>query len=200
MEHTPNYKIADTDIAILDIIKNRWSPRSFIDKVPDRALIVRLLEAARWAASSYNEQPWRFIIGLKGDASYSKLYDCMGEYNQNWAGKAPVLLLACSKKTFTKSGEVNRHYTHDMGQAMAFMALQAVQEKMQMHQMAGFSRTTAEKKFNIPEGFEPVTMAAFGYPATPEDLPDDLQKSERAQRNRKSLSEIVFTENWDNAF
>ncbi len=191
-------KPAITTLDIHPVIKNRWSPRSFSDKAVSSEQLQRILEAARWAPSSFNEQPWRFIVGIKGDETYNKLYDSLVEFNQIWAGNAPVLVLAIGKKTSAK-GEENSVYQYDVGQSMAYITLQAETEGLKSHQMGGFSKTKARNVFNIPEDFEPMVMSAIGYQDEPEKLKPNFASMEKQPRVRKALSELVFSERHGNS-
>lgn len=186
-------KPAITSLEIHPIIKNRWSPRSFSDKSVSAEQLQRILEAARWAPSSFNEQPWRFIVGIKGDATWDKLYSCLVEFNQIWSVNAPVLLLAIGKKTSAK-GEPNSVYQYDVGQSMAYITLQAESEGLKSHQMGGFSKKKAQELFDIPEDFEPMVMSAIGYQAEPEKLRPNFAEMERQPRTRRSLAELVYSE------
>jgi nitroreductase len=185
-------KPAITSQDIHPIIKNRWSPRSFSNKKVSNDQLNNILEAARWAPSSFNEQPWRFILGIKGDDTWDKLHDCLVEFNQIWAGSAPVLLLAVGKKTSAK-GEENSVYQYDVGQSMAYITLQAEAEGLRSHQMGGFSKSKARKHFNIPEEFNPMVMAAIGYQDAPEQLQPNFAEMEKQPRDRKPIDELVFT-------
>jgi nitroreductase len=109
---------------IEDILK-RWSPRAYSDKPVTPQSLKEVFEAARWAASSYNEQPWRFLVGHRGDETYRKIFDALVEFNQSWAKSAPVLILSAGKKTFTSNGSPNHYQLHDVGAATAYIALQA---------------------------------------------------------------------------
>ncbi len=191
-------KPAITTLNIHPVIKNRWSPRSFSDKAVSSEQLQRILEAARWAPSSFNEQPWRFIVGVKGDETYNKLYDCLVEFNQIWAGNAPVLVLAIGKKTSAK-GEENSVYQYDVGQSMAYITLQAEAEGLKSHQMGGFSKTKARELFNIPEDFDPMVMSAIGYQDEPEKLRPNFADMEKQPRARKSLDELVFSVTYGNS-
>jgi nitroreductase len=185
-------KPATTSLDIHPVIKNRWSPRSFSDKMVSTEQLNRIFEAARWAPSSFNEQPWRFILGIKGDDTWDKLHDCLVEFNQIWAGNAPVLALAIGKKTSAKGGE-NSVYQYDVGQSMAYITLQAEAEGLKSHQMGGFSKTKARELFDIPEDFQPMVMSAIGYQDRPEQLQPDFAEMEKQPRERKPIEELVFT-------
>lgn len=185
-------KPAPTDIAIHPVIHKRWSPRSFTSQEVEREVLEKIFEAARWAPSSFNEQPWRFIAGLKGDETYSRIMECLVEFNKKWAHLAPVLVITAAKKTFTKNGKHNRVSHFDLGQSVAYITFQAYHQGLVMHQMAGLSLEKARDLFSIPEDFEPLTAFALGYQGRPSDLPPDLERSELAHRSRRPLKELVF--------
>jgi nitroreductase len=179
-----------------EIILKRWSPRSFADKPVASDLLTKIFTAASWAASSYNEQPWRFLVGKKGDETYTKIFDSLIEFNQNWAKSAPVLILSVAKKTFTQSGQPNGYALHDTGAASATFSLEATALGLHTHGMAGFDKDKARASFGIPEDFELGAVWALGYLGDPNALPDQMQQMEIAPRTRKPLPEIVFSA-WD---
>ncbi len=189
-------KPALTNLEIQPVIKNRWSPRSFSDKSVSEEQLLRILEAARWAPSSFNEQPWRFIVGIKGDKTYEKLFSCLVEFNQIWASTAPVLVLAIGNKLSSKGAD-NSVYQYDVGQSMAYITLQAEAEGLKSHQMGGFSKEKARELFNIPEDFDPLVMSALGYQDAPEKLKPDFADMERQPRERKPMAELVFSETFE---
>jgi nitroreductase len=178
---------------IEDILK-RWSPRAYSDKPVTPQSLKEVFEAARWAASSYNEQPWRFLVGHRGDETYRKIFDALVEFNQSWAKSAPVLILSAGKKTFTSNGSPNHYQLHDVGAATAYIALQATALGFHAHSMGGFDRAKARKNFDIPEDFEIGAVTALGYLGDPDTLPDQMKQQELATRQRKPLSETVFSE------
>ncbi len=185
-------KPAITSLDILPEIKHRWSPRSFSDKAVHADMLKRIFEAARWAPSSFNEQPWRFIAGIKGDETYDKLHSCLVEFNQIWAINAPVLVLAIGKKTSSKGGE-NTVYQYDVGQSVAYLSLQAEAEGLKSHQMGGFSKEKAREAFAIPNDYEPLVMAAIGYQDVPERLRPNFADMERQPRERLLPEALVFS-------
>lgn len=189
-------KSAQTDYSVHDILAKRWSPRAFAKQPIEKEKLLRLLEAARWAMSSYNEQPWRILIGQKPEPTYDELFACLGEFNQAWAKSAPALLLFVAKETFSRDDKPNRHAAHDIGAAGANLAVQATALGLYVHPVAGFSREEARTRFCIPEGFEPTVMYALGYLGNPDDLPENFRESELAERDRKPLSELVFGLKW----
>ncbi len=179
-------------------IEKRWSPRAFSEARVEHDKLKACLEAARWAPSSYNEQPWRYIVVTKDNKdAFEKALACLIEINQKWCKKVPVILFAIRKSTFTLDGRENRHAQHDVGGANALMACEAANQGLQVHQMAGFSPTKVRETFGVPEGFEPTTAIALGYQDGPETLDEDFVEMEKTPRDRKEFSEFVFSEKWD---
>jgi nitroreductase len=190
-------KTAETSVPIHTLISERWSPRAFADRPVEPGKLRALFEAARWAASSYNGQPWYFIVATKDDhASYQRILDSFVEFNQGWAKGAPVVALSVAKLNFDHNGEPNRHAFHDVGQAVANLALQAHALGLAVHQMAGILPEKARELFEIPEGYDAVAGLAIGYPGEPDTLPDQLRQRELAPRERKPLDSFVFTGKW----
>lgn len=187
-------KPAVTALDIHPLIRKRWSPRSFD---PDRAVepekIGRFLEAARWAPSGFNEQPWRFILGIKGERTWDGIYSSLVEFNRKWARNAAVLVMTLGKKTLTKNGKENSSFRYDAGGSVGYMTLQAVSEGLKTHQMGGFSKENARELFNIPDDLEPLTVMAIGYQDLPDRLEDDdMRDSEVAPRLRRPLAELLY--------
>lgn len=178
---------------VAELILRRWSPRAFADKDVSPEDMKQLFEAAQWAASSYNEQPWRFLVGHRGDETYKKIFDSLVEFNQGWAKSAPVLILSVGKKTFAHNNSPNHHALHDTGAATAYISLQATALGMHTHSMGGFSHDKARAAFAIPSDFEIGAVTAVGYFGDPDTLPDQMRQQEVAPRQRKPLSEFVFT-------
>lgn len=190
-------KPADTRFPIHDLLKRRWSPRAFSDRPVEPDPLRSLLEAARWAPSSNNEQPWSFIVATKEDqAEHGRLLGCLMEGNVPWAQRAPVLMVSMARMSFEENGTPNRHAFHDVGQAVASLSVQATALGLFVHQMAGFHPDKVRELYGIPKEFEPVAAVAIGYPGDPESLPERLKKRELAPRERKPLSEFVFTGRW----
>jgi nitroreductase len=190
-------KPATVDNPIHPLIQNRWSPLAFSDKALNPETIRSLMEAARWAASSFNEQPWTFIIATREDpAEYDRLLSCLTPGNQQWVKQATFLLLSIAKKTFDHNGKPNFHAIHDVGLAVSNMILQATSMDLFAHQMAGFDRDKAREIYDIPEGYEPVAVIAIGYAGDPQALPDTLRDRELAPRERKPIDSFVYTGRW----
>ena len=189
-------KWAQTDLAIHDLIRRRWSPRAFGDRMPDAATLRRLFEAARWAPSAYNEQPTRFIIATKAQPmDYVRLLEVLVERNQDWARTAPILMLTVTRTTFTHNGKPNRHAWHDAGLALAHFILQATAEGLHVHPMAGFKPDVARERYAIPPEFEPVAAVAVGYLGPVEAIPEALRSMETAARTRRPIG--VYAQHWE---
>jgi len=157
-----------------------------------------LFEAARWAPSSNNEQPWHFIVGTKADpAAYDRLFACLKEGNKKWAFRAPVLMLSVARLNFEDGGTPNRHALHDTGMAALSLCLQATAMGIIAHQMAGFDIEKARTDLGLPAGHEPVAMIAVGYPGDAAELPDYLREREMKPRERKLSTEFVSHGTWN---
>ena len=185
-------KEANTDLAIHNLIRQRWSPRAFAPTAIAPEVLHRIFEAARWAPSSSNLQPWSFITGFSTDETYKAIYSTLVEFNQLWAFTAPVLLVSIGKETDSK-GNPNGSYKYDVGQAVAYLSLQAMSEGVFVHQMGGFDKELAGRLLNVPENYKVITAVAMGYPGDPEVLHENLRKPEYAPRLRKPQDEFVFT-------
>ncbi|MCA9523114.1 MAG: nitroreductase family protein [Myxococcales bacterium] len=186
-------KDADTTLPIHELIRGRWSPRAFEPRSLERETLELLFEAARWAASCFNEQPWRFLTARRDDpAGFELLLSTLGESNRRWAANAGALVIGVAKESFTRNDKPNRHARYDLGQAVATLALQAQSIGVVLHQMAGFDPQKVRALSEVPEGYEPLVAIALGYPAEPTSLPDDLQERERAPRTRKPQTDFVF--------
>ncbi len=191
-------KPADTQHPVHDLIKRRWSPRSFADRAVEPQQLKSLMEAARWAASAFNEQPWRFVLVTKDDGeAYAKAFDCLVESNQAWAKLAPVLMLTFTRETFTKNDKDNRCCEHDLGLAMGSLSLQAMAMGLFVHQMAGVDTEKMRKAYDVPKGYRPMFAAAIGYPGDPARLEADwAREAEQASRGRNPFDEFVFHQTW----
>lgn len=191
-------KRADADHSVMGEIARRWSPRAFQDRDVESERLLRCLEAARWSASNFNEQPWRFMVATRDDdREFARMLDCLTEPNQRWAHKAPVLMLTFAKCTYSKNGKKNRTAEHDVGLAAANLTLQATREGLVVHQMAGIDLERIRDTYDVPEDFVPVAGVALGYRGDPDTLDDDLYERELQPRSRKPLTSFVFQEEWD---
>jgi nitroreductase len=177
-----------------EAILTRRSPRAFADTEVPTADLKRVFEAARWAASSSNEQPWRFFVGKRGDAVYQKIFDSLVEANQRWAKSAPVLILSIGFKKLSKNGAPNHYSLHDTGAATAYLTLQAFALGLYTHSMGGFDNDKARATFAVPEDWDIGAVTALGYLGDASQLPEQLQQMETATRIRKPLEEIVLAD------
>ena len=190
-------KHAPADYPVTDLIARRWSPRAYSDRAVSEKDLRSLLEAARWAPSCFNEQPWQYLVATKEEPDeFAKMLACLVGANQAWAKNAPVLMISVASLNWKRDGKPNRHAQHDTGIASGFIALQATAMGMQAHMMAGFDVAKTRETYGIPEGFEPMAAFAVGYPADPSILPEDYAKREVAPRVRKTQTEFVFAGKW----
>ena len=185
---------------IHDLLQSRWSPRAFDRRPVEPEKLQSLFEAARWSPSGANLQPWSYIV-TTSDApeSFSRLLSTLTERNQRWAQSAPVLMLTLAR-TVNEDGRRNPWSHYDLGQSIAHLSVEATNRGLSVHQMGGFDLEKARTAFGIPEGFEPVTVVAIGYPGEPENLTDDFREKELAPRVRKEISEFVFQNEWAQPF
>lgn len=187
---------ADNQHAIHPLLKSRWSPRIFSNEPIGEEHVKQLFEAARWAASSYNQQPWRFLYAHNGTEAYDKILDCLVEFNQQWAKFAPLLIVTAYEKKFD-SGQDNFHALHDLGLALGNLTVQAEELGIALHHMAGFDRDKTKEVFNTPDSVHLTSVIAVGYyGGDTNDLPEDLQGQEKRVRVRKPQSEIAFKNEW----
>ncbi len=190
-------KSADTEYDIHELIKSRWSPRSFSNRKVDPELIRQLFDAARWAPSSFNEQPWRFIYARKEETErFKNLCSVMVKFNQRWATEAPLLILTVVKEQFSRNNNPNRVAEYDTGAAMSYLTFEATRHDLYVHQMAGIDLEKAREIFEIPDGYKPFTMAAVGYLGDPDNLDEDFRDTETGTRSRKGIDEIAFQGRW----
>ena len=195
------HKLATVNHPIHELIAQRWSPYAFADKPVSQADLQSLFEAARWAPSSYNEQPWRYIVATTDDeAGFERLLACLVEENQVWAKNAPVLALGCTSLKFSLNGKPNAAAIHDLGIASATLTFEATARGLHVHQMIGIVPDKARSTYEIPDDVQPLMGLAIGYAASADMLPDKLRDRDLAPRTRKPLSEFVFSKTWGNAF
>jgi nitroreductase len=179
---------------VLPAVLARWSPRSFANRDVSPADLNKVFEAARWAASSYNEQPWRFLVGLRNSSTYKKIFSTLIGFNQGWAAAAPVLILGVASSKFSLNGTDNRHALYDLGAASSYLTLQAAALGLTSHQMAGYDQAAARQAFGIPEDYQLGAVIALGYQGEPSALgQEQLIAQEIAPRTRKPLNEFVLS-------
>jgi nitroreductase len=186
-------KPAETSRPVHELIRARWSPRAFADRPVSRDDLLSLLEAGRWAPSSNNAQPWRWILATKDDAeAHAAAVGCFGVRNQRWVRNAPVLIFVCARRTFEANGNANAHAWYDAGAASAMMCVQATALGLFVHQAAGIERDKIRATYEVPEEFDVCAGMAIGYQGDPDSLPEELPGREREPRKRKPLDELVF--------
>jgi nitroreductase len=179
---------------VLPVFLDRWSPRAFADRDVSPADLAKVFEAARWAASSSNLQPWRFLVGVRNSATHAKIYESLVEFNKQWAGHAPVLILGTALAVSPHSGKPNAYALYDLGAAASYLTLQAASQGLVAHQMGGFSHDTARRLLEIPDNYALGSVIALGYQGEPAALENPtLLDREIAPRERKPLSEIAFS-------
>jgi nitroreductase len=189
-------KPAPVQYPIHDLLRRRWSPRAFDERPVEADKLLSLFEAARWAPSSNNAQPWRFILGVKEEpALHQRLFGCLTAGNQKWVQRAPVLILSLARLTF-EDGTPNRHAYHDVGLAAGNLVLQATAVGLAAHQMAGYHVEKVRIDCAIPPDYDPVAVIAIGYPGDPAVLDDRLRQRELNPRVRRPIADMVFSGQW----
>lgn len=191
------FKNRTTDYPVHELLAKRWSPYAFQDKPVAKADLCSLFEAARWAPSSYNEQPWSYIVATKENTDeFERLLSCLVEANQIWAKAAPVLALGVVSLTFERNDKINRAAVHDLGLATGNLLVEATARGLHVHQMIGILPDRAREIYEIPEGFDAWTGIAIGYKGDPALLPDVLKERDLKSRPRKPQGEFVFSGKW----
>ncbi|OYP33112.1 nitroreductase family protein [Rhodopirellula sp. MGV] len=189
--------------SVIDSIENRYSPYRFSSEPVPQELLAQCFEAASWAASSYNEQPWRFLLaGRENATEFERMLGCLLEANQDWAKNAGALVLTAFRSKFTQNEKPNRVALHDLGQAVAHFALQATKLGLQVHQMAGVNLSQVRTEYQIPDPFEPATAFAIGFPAqaAPEsETEKQYANREQSARKRNPISEQLYQGKWGNS-
>ena len=191
-------KTAITNYPINELIAKRWSARAFSTRPIEISKLLSILEAARWAPSSRNEQPWRYIVFTNNNPEKLKKAQSVLKDINDYAKRAPILICAITKKTYSDNRNYNRLHFHDLGAANENMFLEAFNQGLIMHEMGGFDVQKAREMFNIPEDYEVGIMIAIGYQDKYDILPESLRQKVSIPRQRKSLSEIAFLEGLDN--
>jgi nitroreductase len=190
-------KKASPDHPIHELFVKRWSPYAFSDQAVPEEDLRALFEAARWSASNFNEQPWRYIVATRKEPEeFERLLSCLDELNQPWAKTAPVLALGCAALKFARNGQPNTTAEHDLGAASTYLSMEATNRGLSVHQMAGILPDRAREVYRIPDGFRPLTALAIGYVGNPNTLPGKYKEVDLRPRQRKSPSEFVFGGQW----
>jgi len=193
-------KHAKPDHPIDELLAKRWSPYAWADRPVSKDLLCSLFEAARWAASSYNEQPWSYIVASREDsAEFQRVLSCLVEGNQAWAKNVPLLALGCTSTQFKLNGKPNAAAQHDLGLASATLTFEATVRGLCVHQMIGILPDKARELYKIPDSILPLTGLAIGYAGDPNTLPDAIKPRDLAPRTSKPLKEFVFGGEWGKA-
>ncbi len=185
------------DYPIHELLARRRSPLAFSSRSVEADSLGSVLEAARWTPSSYNAQPWSFIVATRENAAeFDRLLGCLVDANLQWAQRAAVLIFSVAQLAFDHNGKPNRHALYDLGQAVSNMVIQATALGLSVHQMAGFRTEQARQVLGLPSGYEPITAIALGYEGDFESLSDSLRRRQSAPRTRKPLDSFVFQGRW----
>lgn len=190
-------KFAKPDHPIHDVLTRRWSPYVFADRPVSEDDLRALFEAARWAPSAYNEQPWRYIVATKSEPEeFARVLSCLVEGNQAWARAVPVLAIGCTMLNFSQNGKPNVTAIHDLGLASGNLLAEATARGLVVHQMSGILPGRVKELYGLPEGARAITGIAIGYAADADALPEEMREGELSPRARRPLGEFVFGGNW----
>lgn len=191
-------KRARPDHPIQDVVAHRWSPYGYDPRPVPAADLRSLFEAARWAPSAFNEQPWRYIVAVREDeTAFATLLDCLVDANREWARHASALAVGVAALTYARNGNPNGTALHDLGLAAAALSTEATARGLVVHQMGGIRPDRVREIYGVPEGFKPLTALAIGYAADPATLPAELRERDTAPRSRRPQAEFVFAGAWD---
>ena len=173
------------------VISDRWSPRAFDSVAVDYDKIHLLFEAAKWAPSSRNAQPWRFIFATNEMPDYKVFIDLMTEANQKWASTAPLLVMPLAQVISTYKNRPNRLAFYETGMAVGNLLAQATAMDLMVHQMSGYDHEKAKETLVIPTRYEPMSILAIGYKGEPANLPSDVAAWEKRERTRMEISKFL---------
>jgi nitroreductase len=191
-------KSSEFESPIIEVIQKRKSRRAYTDQAVEKEKITALFEAARWAPSSVNEQPWIYIYATKDQPElFSLIFDSLNESNKVWVKNAPLLIASFVRKNFIRNDRPNGAARYDLGAANAFLSLQATHLGLNVHQMGGFDAEKLKMNLNVPDTHEPVIVMAIGYPGEAEILPENLKIRELAPRERYVQKEFVMNKKFD---
>jgi nitroreductase len=191
-------KKAPTDHPVHEFIAGRWSAYGYSNRAVPEADLRSLFEAARWAPSSFNEQPWSYIVARREDTEeFERMLSCLVESNQRWAKEAPVLALGAARMRFARNDKPNPHAFHDLGLATANLCVEATARGLVVHQMAGILPDRAREIYGVPENCEVATGIAIGYSVGPDDGANPFEERDSKPRSRKPLKSFVFGGRWD---
>jgi nitroreductase len=186
-------KIAETSVPVHPLLTQRWSPRGLdATHALDERSVQALLEAARWAPSANNSQPWRFLVGRRGEDTFARLLGVLAPGNRSWAHAASALVLVAAQ-TADETGRSRPWALFDAGQAVAALSVQAEADGLSVHQMGGFDADAARDEFGLDAGLTPLVVLAVGRHDPEAELPDPLAARERAPRSRQPLEVLLLT-------
>lgn len=192
-----NVKRATTDHPVHELVAARWSPYAFADRDVSLEDLCSLFEAARWAPSSYNEQPWSYVVATRNEPDgFARLLSCLVEANQGWAMNAPVLALGMASLRFRRNDKPNPAALHDLGLAAGNLLFEASARGLSVHQMIGIQPERARELYAVPDGVQPLTGLAIGYLGDPERAPENRRALDAQPRTRRPLREFVFATRW----
>lgn len=190
-------KRAQPDHPIHDVLARRWSPYGYQPRPVAADDLRSLFEAARWAPSAFNEQPWRYIVAVRQEEeAFATLLDCLVDANREWARHASALAIGLAAMTYARNGKPNGTALHDLGLAAAGLSAEATARGLSVHQMGGIRPDRVRELYGVPDGFQPLTALAIGYAADPATLPADRQERDTRPRQRRPQSEFVFAGAW----
>ena len=193
-------KQASNDHPIHELIASRWSPYAFDSRPVAKADALSLFEAVRWSASSFNEQPWHYLVATQNEPEeFAKLLSCLVEGNQTWAKAAPLLAIGVTSLNFKLNGKPNKAAVHDLGIAACSLTFEATARGLAVHQMIGIVPERVRELYGIPDGYEAVTGLAVGYVGDPNQLLEKLKPRDLAPRSRRPLNEFIFSGHWGRA-
>ncbi|HSZ25776.1 MAG TPA: nitroreductase family protein [Cytophagaceae bacterium] len=179
---------------VLNEIKTRKSNRAYSEKPVEQEKINSIIEAARWAPSSMNDQPWRYLVVTKDNLElYQAVFETLADFNKTWVKDAPVLVISLVRKNFTYNGVPNRHALYDTGAANSLLCVQASALGLNAHQMGGFDYEKLKNLLNLPQDMDIAVVIAIGYPDSPDKLSEELKKREIAPRERYTVHELIRT-------
>lgn len=194
-------KRIDPGANITDVMEKRWSPRAIVGPVPPKSTLLNILEAARWAPSAFNEQPWVFLVATADHADeFQKALDCLVPGNKSWVKNAPVILFGVMKNTFERDHSPNALALFDLGLAVENLLLETVKQGLVAHPMSGFSAEAVRQSYNVPAGYDPKVAIALGYIGNPDALEEPLLSMEKAERSRKKITDFTFSQTWGKPF
>ncbi|WP_151770568.1 nitroreductase family protein [Streptomyces abyssomicinicus] len=188
--------LTEQAVSVHPLLAGRWSPRSFdaTHTIGDEELLT-LLEAARWAPSAGNSQPWRFLVGRRGDSTYQRILGALRPGNQSWADRSSLLLAAVAAE-LREDGTPHHDPSYDTALAVAQLAVQSTALGLHAHQMGGFDPAALSTALNIPDDYRPLSVTAVGALAPADLLPEELRVRETATRERRPLAETFFAGSW----